>query len=192
MLTPERLRSLASLIEDDSPVVLEAVLKELSALGAELEARLRALDPPLPDELIYLTMYLVDDWRHGTLLMAKPPLSGPQSPARPGTAPRLFIPGQIVQHRTNRYRGVVVDFDSECRADSDWYHAARPETDYNQPWYYVLVHRTYQVTYVAQYKLQLDLSGEEVVHPLLKHFFTAFEDGFYVRNEKPWPRSHER
>ena len=100
-----------------------------------------------------------------------------------------FRPGQLVRHRRYNYRGVVVAFDPTCRADDDWYFSNRTQPDRSQPWYHVLVHDSQQVTYAAQTSLEVDSSEEEIVHPLLPHFFSTFQDGQYIRNDRPWPQS---
>jgi len=35
--------------------------------------------------------------------------------------------------------------------------------------------------------LEMDSSLDQVVHPLLSQFFSAFREGRYVRNDTPWP-----
>ena len=81
----------------------------------------------------------------------------------------------------------MVSLDLTCQAKDDWYFANRTQPDRYQPWYHVLVDGGDQVTYAAQTSLEMDRSTEQVSHPLLKHFFSDFLDGQYVRNDKPWP-----
>jgi len=52
----------------------------------------------------------------------------------------------------------------------------------------VLVDGGGHTTYAAEENLEPDPAPMEVRHPLLEHFFSAFVDGVYVRNERPWPR----
>ena len=99
----------------------------------------------------------------------------------------MYEPGQLVRHVRYGYRGVVVSADPECRADEAWYQANNTQPDRDQPWYHVLVHGTEQVTYAAATSLDVDLHAEPIQHPLVALFFSAFEDGHYVRNERPWP-----
>jgi heat shock protein HspQ len=112
-----------------------------------------------------------------------------RGPEPPESSPARFQPGHLVRHRRYGYRGVVVALDLECRADEDWYRSNRTQPDRDQPWYHVLVHGSTQTTYAAESSLMPDPSGEAVLHPLLGHFFDRLEDGFYVRNERPWPEA---
>jgi len=106
----------------------------------------------------------------------------------PKTRPR-FQPGQLVHHRRYNYRGVVVAVDERCLADERWYQANRTQPNRNQPWYHVLVDGTDAVTYVAQSNIESDWVRAPIEHPLVPHFFSEFDDGHYVRNNRPWPGS---
>ncbi len=99
----------------------------------------------------------------------------------------IFLPGQIVRHRRYGYRGVVVDCDEFCHADEEWYQKNQTQPVRDQPWYHVLVDGTTTCTYAASENLIADDCKMSVSHPLIPHFFTAFEDGVYVRNDEPWP-----
>ncbi len=98
-----------------------------------------------------------------------------------------YQPGQVVQHKRYGYRGVIVDFDLECRADEQWYQANQSQPDRGQLWYHVLVHDTDGTTYAAQENLQEDMSGKPIEHPLIAQFFSDFVDGRHIRNDQPWP-----
>jgi len=98
-----------------------------------------------------------------------------------------FRPGQLVRHVRYGYRGVVVDFDTRCKASDEWYGKNQTQPPRNQPWYHVLVDATQNVTYAAQTSLEADPSGEPVSHPLIEVFFSEFTGQDYVRNEVPWP-----
>lgn len=102
----------------------------------------------------------------------------------------LFRAGQLVRHRKNGYRGVVVDLDLRCQADDAWYLANPTQPDRDQPWYHVLVDGAQVVTYTAENSLEADSSRAEVRHPLVPYFFEAFEQGRYRRNHEPWPGWH--
>ena len=99
----------------------------------------------------------------------------------------VFEPGQLVCHRRYGYRGVVVDRDESCKAGDEWYSKSQTQPDRNQPWYHVLVNGSSTCTYAASENLVADSSGLPIEHPLLPHFFSAFKDGIYVRNDEPWP-----
>ena len=103
--------------------------------------------------------------------------------------PPKYAPGDLVSHVRYHYRGVVVAHDPKCKADENWYQSNNTQPDKDQPWYHVLVHESGSVTYPAQSSLAPDESGEEIVHPLLDHFFNGFEKGRYKRNDVPWPET---
>jgi len=100
----------------------------------------------------------------------------------------VFEPGTLVRHRRYGYRGVVVERDELCLADDEWYSKNQTQPDRDQPWYHVLVDESSSYTYAAATSLEADPSGHPIAHPLLTSFFSAFEDGRYVRNDQPWPR----
>ena len=105
------------------------------------------------------------------------------------TSTALYKAGQLVKHKRYGYRGVVVAVDSECLADMSWYQRNQTQPDRKQPWYHVLVSGSEQVTYPAQTSLIPDESCEKIEHPLLTHFFSEFDNGHYIRNNKSWPRA---
>ena len=98
-----------------------------------------------------------------------------------------FTPGDLVRHVRYQYRGVVVAHDPKCMADENWYRSNKTQPDRDQPWYHVLVHESGSITYPAESSLQFDESGEQMIHPLLDHFFNGFEKGRHTRNDVPWP-----
>ena len=99
-----------------------------------------------------------------------------------------FEPGEVVQHIRYGYRGVIVDFDSTCKAPDDWYQSNQTRPDRNQPWYHVLVDGNQQVTYVAQSNLEYDQTNLPVVHSMINLFFSGHnqDENKYFRNEVPW------
>ena len=105
----------------------------------------------------------------------------------PISTPPCFARGQLVKHRRYGYRGVVVEFDPNCRAPEEWYQSNQTQPDRQIPWYHVLVHGGVQITYAAQTSLATDDSNQPVEHPLVGEFFSEFTSHDYVRNEKPWP-----
>ena len=100
--------------------------------------------------------------------------------------PARFGEGTLVRHRRYGYRGVVVALDLECRADEAWYQKNHTQPDRDQPWYHVLVHGSTQTTYAAESSLVPDGDPSPIEHPLVGLFFSAYEDGAYVRNDRPW------
>ncbi|WP_428388577.1 heat shock protein HspQ [Mucisphaera sp.] len=98
-----------------------------------------------------------------------------------------FAPGQLVRHRNYGYRGVVVDFDLQCKANDLWYENNQTQPDRDQPWYHILVDGSEINTYAAQSSLLPDTNNQPIQHELINHFFDPFENGRYTRNETPWP-----
>jgi len=91
-----------------------------------------------------------------------------------------FSIGQIIHHRIFDYRGVIVDVDPVFSGTEEWYETvalSRPPKD--KPWYHVLVDGASHQTYVAERNLEPDESGLPVNHPLVKEFFTGFNNGAY-------------
>ena len=103
------------------------------------------------------------------------------------TAPKAkFSPGQLIHHKRFDYRGVIVDVDPVFQGTEEWYEQmARSRPPKDEPWYHVLVHGNPVETYVAERNLEADHSGQAVDHPSVQRYFTALEDGRYVRS-----RSH--
>jgi heat shock protein HspQ len=96
-----------------------------------------------------------------------------------------FTVGDIVHHRLFDYRGVVFDVDSVFSLTDEWYEqVAKSRPPKNEPWYHVLVHGSVQTTYVAEQNLEADLSSDAVVHPMLTHYFSEFENGRYVMQSR--------
>ena len=92
-----------------------------------------------------------------------------------------FAIGQLVHHLRFDYRGVIVDVDATFQGTEAWYEQmakSRPPKD--KPWYHVLVDNAQHTTYVAERNLEPDERHDPIVHPLLDHFFSAFEDGHYI------------
>ncbi len=104
---------------------------------------------------------------------------------RPKKTPQ-FQAGQLVRHRRYGYRGVVVEVDTNCRANEAWYQKNMTQPDRNQPWYHVLVHDTETTTYAAEENLEPELDARPVRHPLVEFFFDSFLNGAYIRNNRPW------
>ena len=92
-----------------------------------------------------------------------------------------FAAGDLIHHRLFEYRGVIADVDPSFQATDEWYEAvARSRPPKDKPWYHVLVHGESHTTYVAERNLEPDESTEPIVHPMVEHFFTRFENGRYV------------
>jgi heat shock protein HspQ len=99
------------------------------------------------------------------------------------TVPR-FECGQVVHHKTLRYRGLILGVDEEYRGSEEGLAASTwPRSFRDQPWYHVLIHDSSQEAYVAEKNLELQDEDEpaEVDHPLVWVFFDEVVKGRYVR-----------
>ncbi|WDE09146.1 heat shock protein HspQ [Thalassomonas viridans] len=95
-----------------------------------------------------------------------------------------FSVGDLVHHKLFDYRGVIVDVDQDFQATDEWYETvakSRPPKD--KPWYHVLVHGSASSTYVAERNLSPDIDTAPIMHPMLDHFFSKFDNGKYISNE---------
>ena len=96
-----------------------------------------------------------------------------------------FAIGELVHHRLFDYRGVIVDVDPNFQATEEWYEVvakSRPPKD--KPWYHVLVHESMHSTYVAERNLELNESASPIKHPMLERFFSRFENGRYISDDR--------
>ena len=179
-----QLPHLLRLLDDTSPTVREAITRALLAFGPTLDEELAQLETPATARQIAQIRQLLE------VVESTVPLdAATEGRATEVDATHEFTVGQLVSHGRYDYRGVVVAADPSCRADDDWYLSNRTQPDKDQPWYHVLVHGSHQVTYAAHSSLREDDSEQQVDHPLVSQFFSAFHDGRYVRNDNPWPET---
>ena len=99
-----------------------------------------------------------------------------------------FKNGDVITHRLYEYRGLIVEIDSTCQAEDVWYQSNQTKPDRNQAWYHILVDGSQQVTYVAESNIDMDQSGNPIVHPLLNLFFYGVDEknNKYLRNDIPF------
>lgn len=95
-------------------------------------------------------------------------------------APSSFQVGEIIHHKRYHYRGVVLSWDAECKADKVWYQKNQTQPRRDQCWYHVLVDGG-AATYVAEENLEQDKVKSEIHHPLLKRFFASYYGGRYYQ-----------
>jgi heat shock protein HspQ len=102
--------------------------------------------------------------------------------------PDKFKTGHIITHKRYGYRGVIVHIDPNFQGNENWYLSNQAQPSKEQPWYFVLVDRNQQVTYVADENLKHDNSHNLVVHPMLNLFFYNYDAELkrYTRNDVPW------
>lgn len=92
--------------------------------------------------------------------------------------------GQVVRHREQPFRGVVIDVDAEYGGQTAWLanipDQDRPELD--QPFYHLLAESGDEscAAYVSEQNLVADDSGEPVRHPQLFKLFQGFDRDRYV------------
>lgn len=103
--------------------------------------------------------------------------------------PRIFQPGELVRHAQYSYRAVVVDWDVECQARTDWMALHPHQKIPQEPWYKLLVDDGQRITYVPQSHLVPEQSTLQVKHPLLGYFFEVCPERGYIRNGRLWPTS---
>jgi heat shock protein HspQ len=95
-----------------------------------------------------------------------------------------FSIGQIVHHRLFGYRGVIFDVDPDFQGTEEWYQeVARSRPPKDRPWYHVLVDGQPVTTYVAERNLEPGDNSAPIEHPLIEHFFRAFDNGSYALRE---------
>jgi len=93
--------------------------------------------------------------------------------------------GELVHHRLFDYRGVIVDVDPNFQATEEWYEVvAKSCPPKDKPWYHVLVHESMHSTYVAERNLEPNEGVSPIEHPMLEHFFSRFENGRYVSDDR--------
>ena len=108
-----------------------------------------------------------------------------QSPDRNSQS---FKTGDIVIHKTYKYRGIIVHQHLTFKGEDKWYLTNQSQPSKHQPWYFVLVDEIQQVTYVAESNLTLDRLGNKVDHAMINLFFSGYDNELkkYIRNEVPW------
>ena len=99
-----------------------------------------------------------------------------------------FKTGDIVNHKTYKYRGVIVHQHLTFKGEDKWYLSNQSQPSKHQPWYFVLVDGNQQVTYVAESNLTLDQCEKHVDHAMINLFFSEYDNELkkYIRNEVPW------
>ncbi len=92
-----------------------------------------------------------------------------------------FQVGQVVRHRSEDLRGVIVDAHQRYKGSLEKKLAAAAlGLDWRQPWYELLVHGTTDVAYLPEEAMVADLSMLPVSHPLLPMFFNSFRAGRHL------------
>lgn len=98
-----------------------------------------------------------------------------------------FRVGQVIKHNVFGYRGVIIGWDSRCKAPISWTKALYGEdkTDLEKPHYLILIdirdRPDAQITYVAQDKVT-SYTNVKIVHPNLWDYFDLYDGAqFHMR-----------
>ena len=99
-----------------------------------------------------------------------------------------FRRGQVIKHKLNNFRGIVVDYDMYFINDDDLYQKCPDKPAKDKPWYYVLVDKANAISYVAEEYLEIDEDDSEIEHTLFHFFFDGYDKNqkLYKRNNKTW------
>ncbi|KGP63991.1 DNA-binding protein [Legionella norrlandica] len=90
-----------------------------------------------------------------------------------------FNIGDLVIHKRNRYRAIVIDVDPIFQA-SGKYNPQAPQHEFatRNPWYRLLVDDSSQMTYVEECQLIADSSQDPINNPNITNFLKE-QDGSY-------------
>lgn len=98
--------------------------------------------------------------------------------------------GQVIKHKTWKYRGIIVGWDEKAKAPESWLNEMHPKEHpewRNMPNYAVLVDTRDrlipQMSYVVQDNIEV-ITGKTVFHPLVDYYFEHFDGNQYV--PRPW------
>ncbi|MFK7793948.1 MAG: heat shock protein HspQ [Gammaproteobacteria bacterium] len=91
-----------------------------------------------------------------------------------------FHLGQIIEHKSFGYRGVIYDVDAEFSGTDTWYkQVAKSQPPKDAPWYHVLVDGSDVTTYVAERNILTTENTAEINHPLIDIYFLNFSSDRY-------------
>jgi len=84
-----------------------------------------------------------------------------------------FNIGEIVIHKRQGYRGVVIDIDPLFQASGEYNpRNHRREFAKRNPWYRILVDSSSQMTYVEETMITKDLSEKNIENPNIDRYLT--------------------
>lgn len=83
--------------------------------------------------------------------------------------------GNIVFNKRYTYRGAIVHIDQSFKNDENWYLTNQGQDSKQKPWYFLLVNKKQQVTYIAEENLEHCLSGKLIVHSMINLFFYRYD-----------------
>lgn len=92
-----------------------------------------------------------------------------------------FNIGDVIIHKEQQFRGVIVDVDADFQGSDDWYDQyTTNEPSKNSPWYHVLVDEEGSMAYVSEQNIYVDSSNMEIEHPMIDDMFTDYDAGHYL------------
>lgn len=104
-----------------------------------------------------------------------------------------FRVGDVIYHKLNKYRGVIIGWDEKAKAPELWLKTLRgpkSERDDNKINYAVLIDTRYRIIPQLGYVMEENIEKSEgkVFHPLLEKYFERYqrEEGTYQL--RPWLR----
>jgi heat shock protein HspQ len=96
-----------------------------------------------------------------------------------------FKPGDIVCHKTQGYRAIIVDIDPIFQPSGHYYpkEAIKRGLDKRQPWCKILIDQSQQESYVEECQLILDNREEPISNPKLTDYLIESQGQFLPRRK---------
>jgi len=92
-----------------------------------------------------------------------------------------FNIGDIIIHREQNFRGVIVDVDADFQGSDEWYDQyTTNQPSKSAPWYHILVDEEGSMAYVSEQNIYGDTSDLEIEHPMVDDVFEHFDGGHYL------------
>lgn len=90
-----------------------------------------------------------------------------------------FNIGELVIHKRQGYRAVVIDVDPLFQASGRYNpQAMKHEFSQRNPWYRLLVDGSSQMTYVEETLLAFDVSQQAIDNPNVSHYLVENKTGY--------------
>lgn len=91
-----------------------------------------------------------------------------------------FNLGDIVIHRVQKFRGVIVDVDADFQGSDDWYDQyTTNQPSKTAPWYHILVDEEGSMAYVSEQNIYVDSTDMEIENPMVNDMFVDYKAGHY-------------
>lgn len=92
-----------------------------------------------------------------------------------------FNIGDLVVHKRQGYRAVIIDIDPIFQASGRYNpQALKHPFSTRNPWYRLLIDESSQVTYVEEPLLTLDINQIMVNNPFVKYYLIYQSDGYHT------------